>query len=161
MALAEYFWGNPRPLGKVREIKWGALEADSQSFYAGQPVYLNAGAVTAVASDTATHLAGIALKDATNVTSDNIEIPILPFYPEDLWIIQTTSGGTAALPTTATIGTMYAFYVASNIAYMDIADTGNDAMIYHGPVYRASTSTAIYYAIVSFTPSACEWTSGT
>jgi len=59
------------------------LEANSQSFKAGDFVYLNAGAVTAITDDgTGTEVvAGMALTNGSNVTTGNTQIRIMPIYP--------------------------------------------------------------------------------
>ena len=144
----------------VRPIVYGFTEANSQSFYAGQLVVFSSG-VAAAASDTTTGLLGIALKDATNVTSDNIEIPFYPIYSDDDWIIQTTTGGTAKASSDFTQGTKYALYVASNVAYLDYADTSNDSAVFIEPIYRASLTTGIYWAHVRFLAANCYLQVGT
>jgi len=68
------------------------LEADSQFFKAGDMVYLNAGAVTAVLTDDTVAMIGFALTDATNVTSGNIPIRIMPVNTQDEYIMNIYSG---------------------------------------------------------------------
>jgi len=75
------------------------------------------------------------MKDATNVTSGNIEIPILVWTTGGRLIVPVTNNGTDALSTTGSLNTKYAFYVASNRAYLDINDTSNDALILEGHIY--------------------------
>ena len=144
----------------VREVVYGFKEANSQSFKAGQLVLFNSG-VAAAASDATTTLLGIALKDATNVTSDNIEIPIYPIYSDDDWMIQTTATGTATASSSFTSGLRYGLYVASNVAYLDYDETTSDACIFKEPIYRASTSTGIYWAQVRFIAANCYLQVGT
>ncbi len=59
------------------------LEANSQEFKAGDMVYLNAGAVTQILYNGTGPLAGFALTNATNVTSANAEIEIMPVNTVD------------------------------------------------------------------------------
>jgi len=65
-----------------------ALEANSQSFVAGDLLYLNSGAATIATTSQETQIFGIALKDATNVTTGNAAIPIQVICPETLFIAQ-------------------------------------------------------------------------
>lgn len=114
--------------GKIPPIVHGLLEADSQTFDAGDLVYSNSGAITVVASDGQTVL-GIALKDATNVTSGNVEIPVQIIRPGDVVRMHLTSGGTAALSSTATLYTAYGLYcTAATGSECDTADTSNDCV---------------------------------
>jgi len=132
---------------EMRHPVYGILEADSQSFKAGELVYLSSGAATVCASD-ATKVYGIALKDATNVTSGNIEIPILPIYPQDDLIMQVSSGGTVeAANTTCTPGTNYGLVVSSNHHTVDSAETSTEVFHFERELLKADGS-ADYWAVV-------------
>ena len=75
---------------QVEGIAYGAnLEANSQTFTAGHFVYANSGAITKADSDTKT--LGLAAKAATEVTSGNIQIPVIVVLPGDLILIQVSS----------------------------------------------------------------------
>ena len=71
--------GNPPP-GLLVNTYTGVpyLEANSQEFKAGDMVYLNAGAVTQRLTAGTGVIAGFALTDATNVTTGNAQIDIMP-----------------------------------------------------------------------------------
>lgn len=157
MAIAEYFFGNPRPLNPCREIVYGFTEANSQSFYAGQLVLFSSG-VAAAASDATTTLLGIAMKDATNVSSANIEIPIYPIYPDDTWLIHCVATGTAKLASAYTQGTRYGLYVASNVAHLDYDETSSDSCIVIEPV---DTTNKPYWMQVRFILANCYFSVGT
>lgn len=107
------------------ELNNECLEADSMSFVAGEFVYLNAGAVTNVATDGAA-IYGIAKKSATNVTSGNIIIPIEVIYPGDIIEMSTRTTATDYSAALFVVGVNYGLIVASNVHYADFADTSND-----------------------------------
>lgn len=155
--MADYFFNNPHPVQpSKRQIVYGFLEANSQSFKAGQLVTYSSG-VAAAASDSQA-LMGIALKDATNVTSGNIEIPIYPIYPEDEWEIKLTNGGTLTAASSFTQGTRYGTYVASNVAYLDLAETTTDNCIFVEPI---DVTNRPYWGKVTFISTACYFFVGT
>lgn len=144
MAVTSFDPRNPQiqSQGRVPQIVYGSDEANSQSFKAGQFVYFNAGAVT-VSADGDVPMAGIALKDATNVTSDNIEIPVQMLTPEDEVLIQVTTGGTLeASDTTCTSGEAYDLETVTdgtaNLHYIDSSDTTNPKFVYIGPVLNGA-----------------------
>lgn len=132
--------------GKVPQIVYDAYEANSQSFLAGQFVYSNAGAIT-VSADGDVPVLGIALKDATNVTSGNIEIPVALIGPDDEVLIQvcTSAGVLEASNTTCSPGVAYDIQtVDTNLHYIDSSDTTNPKFIFIGPVLD-STGAATYW----------------
>ncbi len=107
----------------VPRIVYGNLEADSQTFKAGTPVYLNSGAVT-ICTDGGGMFTGIAMKDATNVSSGNIEIPVKICDIEDTLICLVTNNGTAQDASDLTPGESYDWYVDSDyVFYADENDT--------------------------------------
>lgn len=135
--------------GFAPQILYDAYEANSQSFKAGSLVYLNAGAVT-VAAGGDVPIAGIAMKDATNVTSGNIEIPVQMITPDDEVLIQVSTGGTLqAANTTCAPGVAYDIVLDSNSEFwtLDSADTTNPKFVFIGPVLDA-TGAATYWAKV-------------
>jgi hypothetical protein len=156
------FINNPRHgktvSGGAPRIVYGLKEANSQSFKAGQLVYdagsAAGGQITACASD-ASAILGIAMKDATNVSSGNIEIPVALIEDGDEIFIKITNGGTLTASTTPLTLKNYALYVASNICYMDYADTGNDSIIFLEPVYD-QLGAATYWGKVRFLPSVLQ-----
>ena len=112
--------------GSMPKIVYQGLEANSQSFKAGSVVYANSGAITACAAD-AVNILGIAMVDATNVTSGNIEIPVMVFEPHTLLRMKVTSGATEATnsETSTAPFVKYAPYVDANgVLKLDTADTG-------------------------------------
>jgi hypothetical protein len=132
--------------GGMPNIRYGIYEAASQSFKAGQFVYLDAsGAATAVAAD-GTSVFGIALKDGTNTSSASalVEIPVVPIYPADELLIKTTNSGSAALANTAQPGEPYSLAVASGLISVDLADESNGAVIFQQEL-RDSSGASTYW----------------
>lgn len=105
-------------------------EADSQSFKKGELVYLsNAGAVTACSGDLSSgQIMGKALKDATNVTTGNIIIPIEVIEPGDLWLMRVSTSGTAATCDNLSLVTEYGLDVSSNVWTVDTAETDENVV---------------------------------
>jgi hypothetical protein len=68
------------------------LEADSQEFKAGDMVYLNGGAVTQVLTAGQLPILGFAMTNATNVTSGNIPIRVMPVVAGDVYAMNIWSG---------------------------------------------------------------------
>lgn len=131
--------------GKIPQIVHGLLEANSQTFKAGQFVYSNAGAIT-VSADGDVPVLGIALADATNVTSGNATIPVMVLGPDDEVLIQVSSGGTLeAADTTCAVGTAYDLEtVSTNLHYIDSADTTNMKFVFLGAV-KDSAGSSTYW----------------
>jgi len=140
---------NPRvqaTSGKIPQILHGYLEANSQTFKAGQFVYLTSGTVT-VSADGDVPVMGIALADATNVTSLNATIPVQVLGPDDEVLIQvcTSAGVLEAANTTCVPGIAYDLQtVDTNLHYIDSSDTTNPKFIFLGPV-RDASGTATYW----------------
>ena len=141
---------NPR-LGRLRtglapRIIYGRYETNSSSFKAGQWVVDDGDAapgtacITAVASD-GTLVLGIAMKDATNVTTGNVEIPVMEINPGDEIIMPCTASGTAKSSALFLTSKKYGLYVASNIVYADYDDTSNDAVAFKAPIYAGNGDT--------------------
>ncbi len=125
MAASSWNAKQPRvtPKHGVGRIVYGNLEADSQTFKAGTPVYLNSGAVT-ICTDGGGGFTGIAQKDATNVSSGNIEIPVMICDIEDEALVYVTNNGTDTAASGLTPGESYDWYVDSDsVFYADANDT--------------------------------------
>lgn len=98
-------------------------EAASQSFKAGQLVYLVSGKVTVCASD-ATSIAGKVLQDASGVTDTMVAVAILrPGVWMEMNIYHSTPA--SAITAVADVGTKYGLYVGSNLCHCDKEDTTN------------------------------------
>lgn len=123
------FTNNPKVIpsgsGKAGWIASFA-EAASQSFKKGEFVYLSSGALTACASD-ATKILGIALEDASGTTGTSIKVQVIE--PNDIIKIRVRNDTTDATCDNASLGTSYGTIVASNVHYLDINDTTNDALV--------------------------------
>ena len=149
MAVTSFDPRNPKvqgTSGKVGQILHGYLEANSQSFKAGQFVYINSGAVT-VTADGATPVMGIALADATNVSTGNATIPVQVLGLDDEVLIQvcTSAGVLQASNTTCKPGIGYDLQtVSTNLHYIDSSDVTNMKFVYLGPV-KDATGTATYW----------------
>jgi len=101
--------------GPVRIID--ALEASSQSFVAGDLVYLSSGAATLVTNDLT--IMGVALKASTNTTTGHATIPVQVITPETLFVaeVDTTSA-------TTQVGEDYGLNTATTDCHaVDIGDT--------------------------------------
>ena len=142
MAVTSFDPRNPQiqaSSGKVPQIVHGQLEADSQTFKAGQLVYSNSGAIT-VTGDGDTPVLGIALADGTNESSasiTNATIPVQVIGPDDEIFIRVTGAGTLeASDTTCKVGVGYDMEtISTNLHAIDSADaTSNYKFIYMGPV---------------------------
>jgi hypothetical protein len=138
--------------GGTPTVVYGLYEANSQSFKAGHFVYLVSAAVTLYAGGDFP-LYGIALKDATNVSSGNIEIPVAVITPEDIVLINvaTSADVLEAADTTCAIGTTYDTNTASSYpSYIDSSDVTNGCFRFEGAVKAAdgSSSTRGYFRLV-------------
>jgi len=132
--------------GAEAYVAYGISEADSQSFKAGQLVYNSSGAKLYPGGDAP--VLGIAMKDATNTSSGNIEIPIQIITPEDTVIFGiATSADVLQTPTSASlaVGTSYDTNAAASTAtYIDATDTTNPCFRYQGPVLDATGAETNY-----------------
>ena len=142
MAIAAWDPGQPRITvsgSSMPRILQGNLEANSQTFKAGHFVYLNSGAVTYYPGGDIP-VAGVALKDATNVTSGNIAIPILALEPGMEVYIQTATSGDVLedCNTTCVVGVAYDTNAdVTKPSYIDSSDTTNGCFVFLGPLYDA------------------------
>lgn len=138
--------------GGMPTVVYGLLEADSQSFKAGHLVYLASGALTLYpGGDLPVY--GIALKDATNVTSGHIEVPVAVIDPGDIVVftVATSADVPEAADTTCAIGTSYDTNTASSYpSYIDSSDTTNPCFRFQGAVKSSdgSSSTKGYFRLV-------------
>lgn len=131
------------------KIIHGYLEANSQSFKAGEPVAFSGATVIAGAGGDVP-IAGIAMKSATNVTSGNIEIPVQVINPSDEVYIQVSTGGTLqAADTTCTPGLAYDIIIDSGSEFwtLDSADTTNPKFVFQEPI-KDVNGTSTYWAKV-------------
>ena len=137
MAATSWDPRNPQIHSGPRRIMYGSLEANSQTFKAGALVYSNGGAITVAAVGDVPFL-GIAMKDATNVTSDNIEIPVMLITGDNIvrMMVQDGSDALEAADTTCVAGTAYDFEVDTTDSYfaIDSSDTTNPKMVFLEPV---------------------------
>jgi len=157
------FTNNPR-IGKSHdggspEIRYGWYESNTQSFKAGQFVVLAGDATTggvAVCASNAVLVMGIAMKDATNVSSGNIEIPVMIVYPSDELIMKCTATATAKLSNLFYPGKKYGIYVASNVVYADYDNTASyDCVEFIEPIYDADGD-ATYWGKFKLIPAAAQ-----
>lgn len=136
------------------------LEANSQSFKAGQLVYDAGssanGAATVVASD-GTSILGIAQKDATNVTSGNISIPVEVIKPGDRVAIQCYDTSDAAVKDASNFlkGKNYGLIVTGNVCYIDFDETTSDACVFIEPLDNDNFP---HWGIVQFLPAVLQHT---
>lgn len=123
-------------------------EAATQSFSAGDLVYLVSGKVTVCPADPAL-IAGRALEDATGVTDTAILIE--KFMATDLIDIQVSDGSNAALSNTTYKGTAYEIVKLSNTWYVDQGAEVNTRVVVHEQLRdRDDTASYSYWARVSF-----------
>ena len=138
MAIAAFDSGQPKiqPGPCIPQILHGNLEANSQTFKAGHLVYLNAGAVTYYPGGDVP-IAGIALADATNVTSLNAVIPVMVIGPNDEVLIQvaTVADVVQAANTTCVVNVAYDTNGdVTKPSYVDSSDTTNPCLVFLGSV---------------------------
>jgi hypothetical protein len=133
MAITSFDPRNPRviPHNGVPQITDRYSEANSQSFKAGQFVVMSSGAVSVGAAGDSP-IFGIALADATSVSSGNIVIPVEVINQDDDVLIQVAaSGGTVeAANTTCVPGVAYDIQVASNHCTINSSDTTNPKFVF-------------------------------
>jgi hypothetical protein len=119
-------------------------------------VYIaSAGAVTACASN-ATSVLGMAVKDATNVTTGNISIPVRIIRTGDEIEIDVYQGGTDKDAAITQLGQNFALDVTSNQCKLDLDDTGNDLMTLQ-QILDTSVGTTV---IVTFLPTTLQYNVG-
>jgi hypothetical protein len=147
MAVTSFDPRNPQiqgASGKVGQILHGNLEADSQTFKAGQFVYVHASGGITVSADGDLPVMGIALADGTNESSasvTNATIPVQLIGPDDEVLIQvcSASGSLEASNTVCTPGIAYDLQtVSTNLHYIDSSDTSNQKFVYSGPINDAA-----------------------
>ena len=141
------------PVGnEVPTLEYGHLEANSQTFVEGNLVYLSSGAVTICSNTDPVY--GIAMKDATNVTTGNAEIPIQVIKMDDT--ISFTVATSADVPepcnTTCAVLTAYDYNAGTTLTSMiDSSDTTNGKFVFLSPQYKAdgSASNRGYFSIIA------------
>jgi len=103
------------------EIRWYP-EAASQSYLKGEFLYLdNAGRLNVCTSDYA-GIAGIAEAPASGTTGAASPVTIAKRGQQ--FTMNVTNAGSSQITANAQVGRHYSLYVASNIHYCDIGDTG-------------------------------------
>jgi hypothetical protein len=122
---------NPRRVGgqgMARHIS-DLLEADSMSFLKGELVVEQSNALDACVED-AVIILGIAQKNATNVSSGNIIIPVEELDPNALYLMRCWDKSDAAGITcdNLTRHNNYGLVVISNVWYVDNDETSADAV---------------------------------
>jgi len=134
--------------GSVPKIQYGILEANSKTFKAGCLVNMTSGVCDSIDTDDVS-VYGIAMKDSTNTSSGNIEIPITVITPADELYIRVRNATTDALANTAAPGTAYPLVVdaSTDVAYMDIADSSTPAVVFQGEILDAAGAST-YWARV-------------
>ena len=148
MAITSFDPRQPRIVpsgGRVTEITDAYLEANSQSFLAGELVYFNAGAVTETAAGDKP-IAGRALADATSVSSGNITIPVeLINIDDDVYIQVAASGGAVeAADTTCVPGVAYDVQLASNHWTLNSSDTTNPKFVFIEAIKDATGASTVW-----------------
>jgi hypothetical protein len=131
----------------VPQIVQNGAEANSSTFKAGQFVYSNAGAIT-VSATAGPLIWGIALTDATNVSSGNIYIPLKLLTNDCEVQMKVSSDSTIAnfqaANTTCVQGVDYDMAVASNICFIDSSDTSSPGFTFVDAIYdSAGTATDV------------------
>ena len=146
MAVTSFDPRNPQiqgASGKVGQILHGLLESDSQTFKAGQFVYVHASGGITVSADGAVPVMGIALADATNVSASHATIPVQVIGPDDEVLIHVcdASGSLEAANTVCTEGIAYDLQtVSTNLHYIDSSDTAAMKFVFMGPINDAAGS---------------------
>ena len=125
----------------VPQIVSTELEADSQTFLAGELVYFNSGAVTVATASSV--IGGVALAGGTDESSasvTNATIAVQIMSPDDEILIRCASdaSGTLALANTFQSGTDYAIDATSNLWYADSSDTSAGNLTFVGPIFDAA-----------------------
>ena len=143
--------------GDIPFVQYGILEADSQSFKAGHFVYLVSSALTLYpGGDIPVY--GIALKDATTVSTGHIEIPVQTIHPGDLVSITvaTSSDVPEAANTVCAPGVSYDTNAASSQpSYIDSSDTTNPCFRFMGEI-NDSTGAASNRGLFQLVPAEAQ-----
>lgn len=120
-AIRQIQWAHNESGSANPEVYDQALEANSQTFVAGDLLYLNSGAVTIYTAD-GTRIAGIALEAGTNVSSGNTAITYMKIRPTDRFIMNLSTGVTAV----GNVGTAYGLTASSAGKWtVDTSDTNH------------------------------------
>ena len=117
-------------------------EAASQSFKAGQPVYLSGGKLTVCASD-ATTILGVADADASGTTDTSL--PVVLATPMTVFSGASTNAGADVTTAVTYVPKHYALYVGTGTAYVDLGDTTNKAVKVVGLKDAAGTTNGKVY----------------
>ena len=150
------YYSNPRFVHSLNQggpLVRSYQEANSQSFKAGELVYLTASgeALTACADDAVVVL-GIALADANNTTTENAQIPVCVLRVGDEVEIDVYQGSSVDAATEAMLGQNFAYEVTSNEGKIDLNDTGHDLMTLQKIVNADATT-----VLVTFIPTTLQY----
>ena len=144
MAIAAWDGGQPKlQVGgtNIPRILHGNLEANSQSFKAGHLVFIHTDGLVTYYTDADVPIAGIALADATTVSSGKIEIPILAVEVGSELVMQvaTSADVVETCNTTCVVGVAYDTNASVAVpSYVDSSDTTNPCLVFLGPAYDAT-----------------------
>jgi len=124
--------------GNIPEIM-SFPEKASQTFKAGTPVKLTTTAGTVeIATDGTTGFLGIAMEDASGVTSAALKVQVC--RPNTPIVARCTVAGVATAPSTVlTQGVAYDFYIDTTDYWFGVdSATGGPVVIYESPVYDSA-----------------------
>ena len=144
MAVTSFDPRNPKvqgTSGKVGQILHGYTEAASQTFKAGQFVYIDASGYVTVSADGDVPVMGIALADGTNGSAGDTVIPVQVIGLDDEILIQVcnVSGTLQASNTTCKPGIAYDLQtVSTNLHYIDSSDVTAMKFVFLGPIKDAA-----------------------
>jgi hypothetical protein len=146
--------------GQAPRIIYGNYETNSLSFKKGEWVLCDGDAAPGTANITGvvtsgTLVLGIAMKDATNVTTGNIEIPVMEIRAGDEIYMPCVAGTTAAKSNTFYPSKNYGLYVGGNIVYANSSDTTTDCVIFKEPIYDANGDST-YWGIFQLRPASSQ-----
>lgn len=160
------FPNNPKVVNsggdQLPELLMGMYEANTETFKKGALVYSGAGTGTvSVVASAGTVILGIAEKDATNVSSGNIEIPITLIKPEYLvkMRMRRTATDTLNSDATADIGQAYGVILASGVHYVDLDNVTNHAFVLVKKITNADGS-ATYWGLFRIISTASQYATG-
>lgn len=138
----------------------GLLEADSQTFKAGELVVLGAAAAVTAATDDMVLFMGFAEAAATNVTSANTEIPIQVIKPGYIVKLPVINNATACTTESFVIGTSYGFNVTVGTAsYVDLSEVTTTCATFVRHCQKANGDYTIY-GLFCIDADACQFSKG-
>jgi hypothetical protein len=146
--------------GQAPRIIYGRYETNSLSFKAGMWVLDDGDVAPGTACITGvvtsgTLVLGIAMKDATNVTTGNIEIPVMELRPGDEIYMPCVAGTTAAKSNTFLTQKRYGLYVSSTAVYANSSNTTDDIVLFKEPIYDANGDST-YWGLFELFPAGAQ-----